>query len=215
MIVRYWMSRSVQATSEDTALLEALIQMRRGHIRRLPVLRGRTLCGIISLSDLYRYVDPAHVGRAVLPETTTDYLTRHQVKEVMNAQPITCAPNTPLEEAGRVMRDRRVGALPVMQHGDLVGIITESDVLTALVSIASADQNSKRICLRISNRYQQDIFGDIVRLCHQHGLQLLVLLTHPLREEDAQMVMLRLRGSRVKEFVTALSESPYQTLLVE
>ncbi len=96
-----------------------------------------------------------------------------------------------------------------------MGIITESDVLTAFSSIASGSENSKRICLRISDRPPRDIFGDIVRLCHQYELELLALLTHPLRQEDAHIVMLRLRGSRVEDFVTAMCDGPYQTLLVE
>ena len=214
MIVRYWMTGAPEVTSENTTLLEAFNQMRGRRIRRLPVVGGGNLCGIISLSDLYRYVDPSHVNRALLPDAAAEYLEKHQVKEVMNRKPITCAPNTPLEDAGRLMRDHRVGALPVMQLGELVGIITESDVLTALSSITSAE-NSKRICLRIPNQYHQDIFGDIVRLCHQHRLELLVLLTHPLRQEDARMVMLRIRGSGVEDFVMAMSDSPYQMLLVE
>ena len=215
MIVRYWMTESPQVTGENATLLEALNQMRKGHIRRLPVVRGSDLCGIISLSDLYRYVDPSHINSAVLPERSAELLKTRKVRQAMTGDPVTCATNTPLEEAGRLMRDRRVGALPVMQHGDLVGIITESDVLTALVSIATAGENSRRICLRISDRYRRDIFGDIVRLCHQYGLELLVLLTHPLRQEKDHMVMLRLRGSRVDHFVAAIFDSPYQTLLVE
>lgn len=215
MIVRYWMTGSPQVTSEEATLLEALDQMRRRHVRRLPVVRGDTLCGIISFSDLYRYVDPGHINRALLPQPATEDLEKHQVKEVMAARPISCAPNTPLEEAGRLMRDHKVGALPVMQLGELVGIITESDVLTALSSIASGGENSRRICLRIPDRFRPDIFGDIVRLCHQYRLELLVLLTHPLGQEDAHMVMLRLRGARIADFMMAMSESPYQILLVE
>ncbi|MEW6664076.1 MAG: CBS domain-containing protein [Thermodesulfobacteriota bacterium] len=175
------MTESPQVTSEETTLLEALELMQRRHIRRLPVLRGHTLCGIISLSDLYRYVDPGHINRALLPQTATEHLEKHRVKEVMAAGPITCAPNTPLEEAGRLMRDRKVGALPVVQFGELMGIITESDVLTPLSSIASGGENSRRVCLRIPDNFQQYIFGDIVMVVRKAYIWNTPRLAHVVR----------------------------------
>ncbi len=215
MIVRYWMTPAPTVALEDMTLYDALRMMRRHRIRRLPVLRGSRLCGIISLSDLYTYIDPAHIGSVVLPEAGCRQLEQKRVGDVMSAGPVTCTPNSPLEEAGKLMRDRKVGALPVVQGEELVGIITESDVLTALASIACADEKGKRICLRVPHGLRQEIFNSVVALCQEYRLELLVLLTHPLRGESAHLVMVRVRGPRVQEFLDAISDSRFRTLLVQ
>ena len=53
----------------------------------------------------------------------------------MTPHPITVAPQTPLVEAARLMRDRKIGGLPVMDGGELVGIVTETDLLDALIKL--------------------------------------------------------------------------------
>jgi len=96
-------------------LYEAVELMRQHRIRRLPVICGQTVCGIVTLSDLYRFVKPYALTTVILSDAVADELHRHTVAEVMTRSPLTCQPNTPLEEVGELMRRRRVGALQVGQ----------------------------------------------------------------------------------------------------
>ena len=215
MIVQYWMSQSPYVATETMNVYEAAELMRQHKIRRLPVVRGQTLCGIIALSDLYRFVKPYALTTVILSDAAVEELRRHTVAEVMTRSPLTCQPNTPLEEVGELMRKRRVGALPVLRDGQLVGIITESDVLSALVSIARYGTDGKRICFRISEDEKKETFPKLLALCEKYGLEVLTLLTNPLQENSSLLVMMRIRGERTAEFMQALWDLHYRILLVE
>jgi len=215
MIVRYWTSPSPYVATETMNLFEAAESMRQNRIRRLPVVHGQTVCGIVTLSDLYRFVKPYALTTVMLSDAAAGELHGHTVAEVMTRSPLTCQPNTPLEEVGELMRKRRVGALPVLQDGQLVGIITESDVLGALVSIARYGTDGKRICFRIPEDEKKETFSELLAQCEKYGLEILTLLTHPVREDPSLMVMMRVRGERIDEFMKTLWKIHYRIFLVE
>ena len=211
MLVRYWMAKSPKTASEEMTLEEALAIMHRNRVRRLPVVKGSKLRGIIALSDLYPYVGPHALNRADLPEEAAAKLRSIRVAEVMSSPPVTCDLNTPLEEVGILMRQRKIGALPVVHGDELVGIITESDVLAAIAGIAQMGTDGRRICFRMPVKEKIDIFYRIVSLCQQYGLEILTLLTHPLSEGN-HLVMLRVRGQKVPEFVETLWKNHYEVI---
>jgi acetoin utilization protein AcuB len=215
MIVRYWMTWSPQTATESMNLLEALELMNQHRIRRLPVVRHQKICGIVTLSDLYRFVRPSAIMTTTFAAHEVDALKSHIIAEVMTADPITCQLNTPLEDAGALMCKQKVGALPVLQEERLVGIITESDLLRALVSITHSREDGKRLCFRIPESDMKRVFSKLVALCDQYEVEIITLLTHPLQEELPIMVMMRIRGGRTEEFLQALWNSHYNILTVE
>ncbi len=105
-------------------LADDIIRMKR--LRHLPVLdEDGELVGVVSQRDLFRTALARVVG---FGEHAQDrFLDTIPVKEVMSEHPVVVAPDTPLEAAARLMVDRKVGCLPVLEDGKLVGIITETD----------------------------------------------------------------------------------------
>jgi len=214
MLVRYWMSESPIVALEKTNLHEALNLMLKHDIRRLPVLSGENkLCGIITLSDLYPYVNPVSL-KGQLSDVEIDNLKKHAVREIMATDLVTCGPNTPLEDVGALLREKKLGALPVLKDDQLVGIITDCDVLEALCSIARAGDRNVRICLSVPAGEKQNIIYDIVELCKRHRLDLQTVLVHPLRGSKRCLVMVRVEGPRTDAFVKALWDINYQVLIV-
>ncbi len=90
-------------------------------IRHIPVEDNGKLVGLISHRAVLRLVARGHLDR-----TTTEKVS---VREIMRTDPITVTPNTPTLEVLRMMRDHKVGALPVVDDGKLVGIVTEHDLI--------------------------------------------------------------------------------------
>jgi acetoin utilization protein AcuB len=215
MIVRYWMTWSPQTATEHMTLREAFELMNRHGIRRLPVVRHQTMCGIVTLSDLYRFVRPSALTSETASADAADALQRSTIAEVMTTDPITCQLNSPLEDVGDLMRKRKVGALPVLQEERLVGIITESDVVRALVSITRSGEDGRRLCFRIPGKDKKKIFSTLVTLCEHYDIEIQTLLTHPLQEELSLMVMMRIRGERADQFQQALWNIHYHILTVE
>lgn len=130
MYVREWMTRSPVTVSPTTPISEARQLMERRRIRHLPVVdeAGR-LVGIVTDRDI----------RLNLPSPATSLsiwevnylLARLTVGEVMTRNVLTASPDWPVEDAARAMLERRIGALPVLEEGRLVGIVTETDLLRA------------------------------------------------------------------------------------
>jgi acetoin utilization protein AcuB len=124
------MTRSVAVIRADALVHEAVEVMRTRKVRHLPVLdREGRLIGIVTDRDLRQVIfDPSIQERAgSLAET----LGALRVRDVMTWGVITVRPGTGIREAARLMREQRIGALPVVEGDRVVGILTETDVLKA------------------------------------------------------------------------------------
>ncbi len=118
MQVRDWMSTPVEVADPDEDIASVGTRMRANRIRHMPVVVGGTLVGIITDRD----VRDARDGAAA-------------VVSLMTPTPLTTTPETLIEDAARDLRARKIGALPVVERGSLVGIVTDSDLLDALVEL--------------------------------------------------------------------------------
>lgn len=212
MLVRYWMATSPKTATERMNLEEVLEIMHKNRIRRLPVVKtDNDVCGIIALSDLYPYIGPNAIGRP-LPESDAARLRNVRVADVMTKALVTCDHNETIDAIGALMRRQKIGAVPVVSGKQLVGIITESDILGALANIAQLGADGRRVCLRIPLEEKSRIFYRIVSLCENYGLEILTILTHPLEPTDSHFVMLRVRGKRIQEFIDGLWKTHYEVL---
>jgi acetoin utilization protein AcuB len=116
---------------QDT-LRDALAMMERIKCHHLPVLSGEGhLIGIISDRDCRTALNSPYILRETWQD---DELARRlQVRTIMTPAPIVVAPESPAEEAARLMLQNRISCLPVMRDETLVGIITTSDILKAFI----------------------------------------------------------------------------------
>jgi CBS domain-containing membrane protein len=126
MLVRDLMSDEVVTLGRDETLDIADRIMSLGRIRHMPVLdaNGR-LCGLVSQRDLFRGALASAIGLARSAQARL--LGALLVRDVMTPDPLTTTPDTPVTEAAGVMLRRKIGCLPVLQDGRLVGILTEAD----------------------------------------------------------------------------------------
>ena len=126
------MSGAPKALGRNDQLSLADDVMRAERIRHLPVLEADgTLCGILSQRDMFRGALAQALGYGTAAQQKV--LTMLRVKEVMTTEVVTTRPDTALVDAARLMLERKIGCLPVMEGGRLVGILTESDFV-ALVA---------------------------------------------------------------------------------
>ena len=113
-LVEVRMTRNVVTVRPAETLAAAASKMQAGPFRRLPVVDADQLVGIVSEFDLRRYVDS---------------LDSTLVKTAMTRHPITVMPSETLDHAATLMRQHKVGALPVMHLGKLVGIVAARDLM--------------------------------------------------------------------------------------
>jgi len=129
---------------------EAHKLMRDEKIRRLPVVNERgKLIGIITESDLL-HASPSDATSLSVWEMNY-MLSKVTVEKIMTREVITTQKDTPLEEAARKMVDNKIGGLPVVMDGELVGIITETDLFKVFLEMLGARESGVRISVLISN----------------------------------------------------------------
>ncbi len=129
MLVKNRMKRDPVAVKKDDSFRYALKLIRKEGIKHLPVLDGKKLVGIVTDRDL-RQAAPS-------PATTLEVhelnylLERLKIEAIMTKKVITVTPETSLQEAAKLLFAHKIGCLPVVENDELVGIITEGDILRA------------------------------------------------------------------------------------
>lgn len=130
--VRSWMTEKVITITPQTTLPEAQRIMLEHKLRRLPVMKSDQLVGIVTLGDI-REARPSDATTLSIYEMNY-FMDRLTAKDFMTSNPITIAPDATIAETARLMVDHKIGGLPVMDNGRLVGIITETDLCRVLMT---------------------------------------------------------------------------------
>jgi len=131
ILLREIMRRQLVTVTPDTPLSEARHLLAEHRIRRLPVIAGRRLVGIVSDRDV-RSASASH--------------DRTPVAQIMTRNVVTATSQMRVDEAARIMLDGRFGGLPVVDGGELTGIVTETDLLRALIDVLETE-SSERIAV--------------------------------------------------------------------
>lgn len=134
MRVSELMSRDVVTIKGSATCHDAAARMHEARIRHLPVIdeAGR-LEGIVTDRDLRHRLFTPEVLCSVGAVPVGDTLRAVKVREVMSTPPVTVEASARLEDAAGIMRERKIGSVPVVERGCLVGIVTETDLLRRIV----------------------------------------------------------------------------------
>jgi len=195
------MTRDPIVIRDDTPIDKALKTMQDNKVRRLPVLNDKgALVGIVSERDLL-FASPSPATSLSIYELHY-LLSRITVADVMTAEVITVTEDTPLEEAARIMADNRIGGLPVERKGDLVGIITETDLFRIFLELLGAREVGVRLTMLVPDEKGMlakvtseitELGGNIVSLGTFLGEEptnvLLTIKVQDVKEEDLVKAM--------------------------
>ncbi len=133
MLVREFMTTTLTCLQETDTLLDATMLFVRLTYRHIPVLRGKQLVGIVTERDVKQFI-PTLLTQ-VTPELYNQVLETTPVSRVMSRDPLTVGPGQSMFEAATTLYKRRFGCLPVVEDGELKGIITTTDMLKLLVRL--------------------------------------------------------------------------------
>lgn len=194
MLVRSRMTADVITASPNTSLADALKLTRGNRIRHLPVVEHGQLVGLVTDRDLRLAMPPVWASDTD-HEDLRHALSTRTVGEFMIKAIITITPDAPIEDAARELYEHRIGCLPVMEHGDMIGIITETDVLRAFVELFSPDEKGTRIEIMMQNKP-----GELSRVVRAIGVDFKVNITGivmpRLGEQRAAVIHLATRNAQ-------------------
>ena len=196
---------TVKATLPDIARL-----MHDKRIRRVPVLdQNGKLVGIVSDRDVRENMpSPATTLSKWEINTLLDKLT---AEEIMSSPVMVTAPDCPLEEAARVLIDKKIGALPVLKDGELVGIVTETDFFQAFVDMLSGgDVPGLRFVLRVERH--KGILATLANIINENGGGIIAIATENEPDGTHKKVLVKEEGADAAAVRKALAEAEIEVL---
>jgi acetoin utilization protein AcuB len=150
MLVGERMKSPVITVRPDMSLIDALTLMKQEHIRRMPVVKNGKLVGIVAEKDLLN-ASPSPATSLSVYEMNY-LLSKLQIKDVMTKNVLSVTEDTPIEEAARIMADKKIGSMPVVKDGLIVGIITETDLFKLLLELMGAREMGVRVTALLSDQ---------------------------------------------------------------
>jgi acetoin utilization protein AcuB len=200
MLVRDRMTTPPITMDVRGSIAEAHGLMRHYDIRRVPILQKGGLVGIVSWTDLMRAL-PSRATPLGAWETP-GLLLRASVKEIMTPNPITVLPNQPIEQAALVMRQEKIGGLPVVEDGILIGVITESDIFQAFVDLTGVRGPGTRLVVDLTGHPKA--VAEIAAVADETGLQLASIATYS--QEHERLAIVRVDTDNPVPLVQALGK---------
>jgi acetoin utilization protein AcuB len=207
MFVGERMSRPVISVSPDQPINDVLAMFKKEHIRRAPVVKDGKLVGIVSQGDLLN-ASPSSVTTLSIWEM--NYLiSKVKVKDVMNKKVVTVSKDTPIEEAARIMADKKFGGLPVVDGDKVVGMITETDLFKIFLELMGARDKGLRVTATVEDKPGElakvtkaiaDAGGNFISFGffsgEDAGTKVLTFKVEGIKKDDVRKVL----GATVKKF---------------
>jgi acetoin utilization protein AcuB len=197
------MTRRPITVGLDVPINEALTLMREDKVRRLPVLdkKGK-LVGIVSDKDIL-YASPSPATTLSMHELHY-LLSKITVKDVMTKKVISVEEDTALEQVARVMADNKIGGVPVTRQGELVGIITETDVFKVLLEMLGAREHGLRLTLTVPERV--GMLADVSRQVADLGGNFVALGTFRGDDPAHSIITLKVQNAPRQALLEALED---------
>jgi acetoin utilization protein AcuB len=203
MLVRDRMTPDPICGRPEMPVTEAQALMNQHKIRHLPILdEGGQLVGLVTQRALLKALpsDTSHFSRFEVSYV----LAKIKVREVMVTHVLTIREDTAIEEAARIMADERIGCLPVLREGRLIGIITDNDLFTTMVDLLGARRSGVRITV-----LQPDRPGEVARISTAiagRGGNLTAYVTYPTRDSAIWASVLKVNSLPREQAVATLRE---------
>ncbi|MDH3383394.1 MAG: CBS and ACT domain-containing protein [Deltaproteobacteria bacterium] len=209
MIVAKRMMRNPLFLDEDDSMKMAMDMLKDREIRHLPVLKGgNKLVGILTETDI-KQASPSPATALEIREVYY-LLDKIKVKQIMTKRPYTISPTAPIEEAAIVMREKKIGCLPVVEEGRLVGILTETDILDAFIESMGVRGPGYRIELALPD--MGGVLFEVVKLLKDFDANIVSIATTSHDAPGKKVLILRIETKNYKVLKTALRKSGYDIL---
>lgn len=174
MFVKLRMTANPFTVGPDNTIPEAVALMIENNIRHLPVVEGGRVVGVLSKGD----IDAAGPSKATTFSAgeITYLLHKLKVGKVMSRNPLTISPDALLEEAAVLMRNNKIEMLPVVDHGRLVGVITESAILDSFIDILGFRDHGTRLWIEATD--EPGVLSNLTGIMARHGANIIHLAVY-------------------------------------
>lgn len=207
-VVEKWMTRDVITVPPHEKIIDAFELMQGRRIRHLPVIEDGELKGLVTDRDIRLALIPS-------PQSTPEDRVYHlgaleRVDEIMTTELITVAPTTTIEEAAKLMAKYKIGAVPVVGQGTLVGILTETDILCVFIEMLETIQSSSRIDVVLGDK--PSALDEVYRLLQTSQAKVISVSMSPEETAGRPIYSFRLQRTPVEPLVQQLEKAGYRVV---
>ncbi|MGI6679590.1 MAG: CBS and ACT domain-containing protein [Dehalobacterium sp.] len=208
MHVRSKMTKEPVTITKQTTIADAFELMRKHNIRRLPVLENGKLVGIVTDRDLSE-VSPSPATSLSVFEINY-LLAKMKIKDAIPKKQtvITIEPDAYVEEAAIKMREHKIGALPVVDGGKLVGIITETNIFDAFIELLGVKEQGSRIDIEVED--QPGVLANVTQLIQKSAANISRVAVF--REDGKTYIVIRLTSFYGEPIIKTLEENGYKVV---
>lgn len=203
------MKRNPVFVDEGDSMKKAMDLLKEHEIRHLPVLKdGERLVGILSERDIKQ----ASPSPATALEIREIYylLDKVKVKQIMTRRPYTVSSSAPIEEAALILREKKIGCLPVVDDGKLVGILTETDIIDAFIEGMGVNGPGYRLELVLQNRPGK--LFELLKLLKDFDANVVSVATAAHENPEKIINILRIEARNYKVVKAAIKKSGFELL---
>jgi acetoin utilization protein AcuB len=189
MLVRKKMKTNLVTITKNEKMATAKKILLDKNIRHLPVVDGKQLIGLVTHMDIRKAeASPATSLEIRELHYLLDKLT---VGEIMTRNLITISPDVSVEEATTLLHDNQIGCLPVLENGNLVGMLTEYDIMEILIDVMGMKEKGSRLEILVEDK--PGVLAEITRIIKDQNVNIISVLTDQAGEPDKKVVILKLR----------------------
>jgi Predicted transcriptional regulator, contains C-terminal CBS domains len=208
MKIKYYMTKDPITVTPDTLVIEAQNIMKENKIRRLPVIEKGKLVGIVTFRNL---IEAAPSSATSLSIYELNYLImKMKVKDLMKKNVITVSPEDFVADAIALGMKHDIGSFPVVDdHGDLVGIVTETQISQSMLQLFGTKYKEEIIGLENVD-LQPGTIGKIVSIIEKLGVTIISIFSSPRRTSDLMRISVRIKPDNKAKATTELKKAGYE-----
>jgi acetoin utilization protein AcuB len=199
--VRDAMTRDVVTVGPEESAARAWGLCRERNIRHLPVVEGGRLIGIVSDRDLRDLSPPRDTPDQ---ENTLGWV---RIRDVMSVEVVTAHPLDTIEHAARVIYEHKFNCLPVVADGELVGIITSSDLVRTLVELIGAHGAGSWIEVEVPN--EPGTLAGVTDVIRDRHVNIAGVFLGPAGRASYRTIVLRLETTDPSSLAESLISAGY------
>jgi len=207
MLIGEFMHARVITAHPDMSILDAQKVIHEKNIRRLPVIQGGTLVGLLTEGKLKQSLAP-YTSYSISAWEFNWVLSRMKVKDVMQTKLITFNPSMPVEDVLALSQKYGIGTILVVDNGILVGICTTTEVSNVL--IRAMGLNKDGTSLRISGHFNDDHIVKAIEIIRSHKIHINSLFTITEPKNAKEKIVIHLDAPDVTAIVNQLTLQGYE-----
>ena len=210
MYVGRKMTTDLITVTPDTPLVKARDLLREHNIKQVPVVDQQgNLVGILTDRDIKQaWASPA---TTLSIYELTYVLQKLTVESVMVKDPITLTPSATIERAAKILHERRIGSLPVVEGKKLVGIITSTDLMEVLLDGLGVQEESGRLVVLVRDRI--GVLADVCTILKDAKISIVSMITLPLHKYPGiHELVMRVSSDSRESAVQRLSDAGYRVI---